>query len=547
MSSKQFDSIENRLRSIAAKLEQPIELQEATASPPNLRQNTVAVCGMLRCGKSSFINAVLTTNLLPVDIPPNLALLSSYHISVTNGRPSFIKAHFSSGVIESVETTAIDKIKLETWGSELDFIEIQSPLPNFPEGLQLIETPSIGMVDFAVRTQSILERVSIVILVVDANLNLTRQEIEFLQSLPTNIEHLIVAANKIDIVNPEMRSAFVNRIFEQIDALELDLEVDVFKTSVEASFTEPESYDWSQLTAKLANLALVSTKTSNGETKTASTQAAQLLKVAENLQTALQTKRFSRGKTSTDDTSTKKIAELQRTKQLIEEVIDDQERDILQTVRNSLEAEMFQLESDIRARRTEPQLIEDSLQRWLNRECRRVQERLERHFQSILDDTNYAVDKAYTLNVELDEISVTAFREQNVPSPTRPFSKELRYLISFGAGGTTTMVVLGITKHFPNSLMAGGMVAGLAWLLSDNLSTPSRQELLLPDLISAVMPQFQRNVRHNTDRLSALVKRAFTEVIESAKTSSSVFSNQNYNAMQDELSGMTDELKGMIN
>lgn len=547
MSSKQFVSIENRLRRIAAKLEQPIELQEAAASPANLGQNAVAVCGMLRCGKSSFINAVLTTNLLPVDLPPNLALLNSYHISVTNGRLPFIKAHFSSGVIESVETTAIDKDQLETWGSELDFIEIQSPLPNFPEGLQLIETPSIGMVDFGVRTQSILDRVSSVILVVDANLNLSRQEIEFLQSLPTNIEYLIVAANKIDIVNSEMRSACENRIFEQIDALELDLEVDVFKISVEAAFTEPESYDWPQLTTKLANLAMVSTKMSNGETKTASTQAAQLLKVAENLQTGLQTKRFSRGTISTDDTSAKKIAELQRTKRLIEEVIDDQKRDILQTVRNSLEAEMFQLESDIRARRKDPQSLEESLERWLNRECRRVQERLERHFQSILDDTNYAVEGAYTLNVELDEISVTAFREQNVPSPTRPFSKELRYLITFGAGGTTTMVVLAITKHLPNSLMGGGMVAGLAWLFSDNLSTPSRHETLLPDLTSAVMPQFQRNVRHNTDRLSALVEKAFTEAIENAKTSSPRLSNQNYNAMHDELSSITDELKGMIN
>ncbi len=548
MSSQQLLSIQNRLLPIAAKLEQPVEFLETTVAPVNLRQNAVAVCGILRCGKSSLINAVLTRNLLPVDIPTNLALLNSYHISVTNGRPLFIKVHFSGGVTEDVEeTTAIDKAQLETWGSELDFLEIQAPFPNFPEGLQLIETPSIGMVDFGVRTQSILDRVSSVILVVDANLDLSPQEIEFLKSLPINIQHLIVVANKIDLVDPEMRPALVNRIFEQIDALALDVQVDVFKISIEAVFNDAESYAWPEFKAKLATLVQVSTKTSDDDTKTISTQAAQLLNVAENLLSALQTKRFSRGTTSTDDSSAKKIAELQRTKQLIEEVIDDQERDILQTVRNSLEAETFQLESDIRARHKEPQSIKYSLERWLNRECRRVQERLERHFQSILDDTNYAVDKAYTLNVELDEISVNAFRELNVPSATKPFPKEVRYLISFGAGGATTMVVLAITRNLPNSLVAGGMVYLLAWLLSDNLSTPSKHEVQLPDLTSAVMPQFQRNVRHNTDRLSALVERAFSEAIASAQPSSPALSNQNYNAMHEELVSITDELKGMIN
>lgn len=546
MFSKQLVSIENRLRRIASKLEQPVELREAAASTAaNLCQNAVALCGMLRCGKSSLINAVLTSNLLPVDISPNLALSSSYHISVTDRKPPFIKAHFSGGVIEDVEeTTAIDKAQLETWGSELDFLEIQAPFPNFPEGLQLLETPSIGMVDFNVWIQPILDQVSSVILVVDANLNLSHQEIEFLQSLPTNIKRLIVAANKIDIVEPEMRPACGNRLLEQIEALELDLEVDVFNISVESAFTDPESYDWPHLTAKLASLAVVSTKTSNGETKT---QAAQLLNVAENLFSALQTKRFTKETTSTDDSSAKKIAELQRTKQLIEEVIDDQERDILQTVHNSLEAEIFQLESDIRARHKDPQSIKYSLQTWLNREFRRVQERLERHFQSILDDTNYAVNKTYTLNVKLDEISVKGIRELNVPSPTRPFPKELRYLISFGAGGATTMVVLAITRHLPNSLLAGGTIYLLAWLLSDNLSTSSGHKVKLPDLPSAVMPQFQRNVRYNTDRLTALVERAFTEAITNAQPSSLTLSNQNYNTMHDELVSITDELKEIIN
>ncbi len=545
MSSQKLFAIQNRLQGVAAKLGQRFKPIEISVQSRDLHHDAIAVCGMIGRGKSSFINAILENNLLPINITPNLSALRNHHIQVTNTRPILIRAHLLSGIVENVEPTAIDAVMLEAWGSKLKYLEIQAPFFVLPEGVQLIETPSIGSIDFDTRTKSILEEVSNVILIVDANLSLSSREIEFLELLPKNICNVIVAANKIDIADTEIQAIQVNSIREKIKSLGLNTSVDVFQISLQSIADSSESYEWQQLIEKLTSFVQKDVETINHEAANINSEAIRLLEAAENMKATLEADKISVGKRNSPDINAKKIDELEQTKKLIQDVIKDQERDILKTVRDSLEALTFQIEGDIRANRKDLQSIKSDLESWLEREQKRMKQRLERHFRSILDDTNYAVGDTYSLNVEQDKISVNAVEEINNPSVPQSVIGQYKHFTSMGVGALTTIASL---LYFGGRLLisfsVGGVIAAGAWLLIDNMRSAGQSEVKFIELADAIIPQFEQNLRHNTNRLSTLVESAFAKAIANTQNLSS--SSSPKEDAYDELVNIIVELKKVI-
>ncbi len=547
MSLQKLLAIQNRLQGVAANLRQTLKPIEISVQSTDLHHDAIAVCGMINRGKSSLINAILESNILPVNIASQLSALRDYHIQVTNAKPMFIRAHLLSGIVENLEPKAIDAVMVEAWGSKLKYLEIQAPFSILPEGVQLIETPSIGSIDFDTRTKSILKEVSHVILVVDANLSLSSREIEFLESLPKNICNAIVAANKIDVADAENQVIKVNNIREQIKKLGLDISVDIFKISLQSTTDNSETNDWQKLIVKLASLVpKEDIMKTNNEAKNIKYQATQLLEAAENIKANLDAGKINVVKKNSPDINAKKIDELEQTKKLIQDVIEDQERDILKTVRDSLEVLTFQIESDIRANRKDLQSMKLDLQSWLEREQKRMKQRLERHFKSILDDTNYAVGDTYSLNVEQDEIRVNTVKEINKPSDTKSLIGEYKHFTSMGIGALTTIASL---LYFGGRLLisfsVGGVVAAGALLLIDNMRSSGQSEVKFIELADAIIPQFEQNVRHNTNRLSTLVESAFTKAIANTQTLSSSSSREEEDA-RDELINIIAELKKVI-
>ncbi|MDZ7959125.1 MAG: GTPase domain-containing protein [Aulosira sp. DedQUE10] len=546
MSSQKLVAIQNRLQEIATKLGKTklVVGETPSTTPP---QKSVAICGMLGRGKSSLINAILGNDLLLVNIPADVSALSCYYITVTNATRQSIKAHLANNIVEDITTQPIDPEQLRAWGNQLQFLELQAPFSHLPRGLQLIETPSIGSLDFEYRTRLILEQVNSVILVIDANLGLNNQESEFLISLPKNLQEIIIAANKVDIAGTEMQATYMRRIVEQVDSLELDKSVEILQISVTSVADNANSYDWSRLIERLANLAQIASKTSSDHTISLKQQATHLLEIAENLQATNKAKQLSSQTTTPQNSNNRKIADLAQTQKLIQDVIKDQEQDILKTVRNSLEAVTFQIESDIRAHRKTPQSVQADLQSWLDREQQRMKERLERHFRSILEDTNYAVKNTYTLNVELEEIRVHTVRDLQTSLPSNAFLADYGHLGSIGAGAVTAIAsLLFFGGRLLISFTVGGTVAACAWVVVDNLLNASKREVKLPDLANVVMPEFERNVRRNQHRLNALVERAFAEAIANLQTPVVAASHPEHNNIDDQLASMITELKAMI-
>jgi gas vesicle protein len=547
MSSQQLLAIQNRLQRVAAKLRQKLKPIELSVQSTGLHQDAIAVCGMMGRGKSSLINAILENQLLPINIVSSLSALRNYHIQVTNARTILIRAHLLSGSVENVEPKAIDELMVEAWGSKLKYLEIQAPFSVLPEGVRLIETPSIGSIDFDTRTKSILEEVSNVILVVDANLSLSNREIEFLESLPKNICNAIVAANKIDIANAENQPTKINSIREKITNLGLDISVDVFQISLQSTTDVSEINEWQNLILKLASLIGQKNISKTNKTTNIKPPAIQLLEEAENIKAKLEAEKISGVKKISPDTNAKNIDELEQTKKLIQDVIKDQERDILKTVRDSLEALTFQIESDIRANRKDIQSLQSDLESWLEREQKRMKQRLERHFKSILDDTNYAVGDTYSLNVEQAEIRVNRVEEINNSSVSQSAIREYKHFTSMGVGALTTIAsLLFFGGRLLISFSVGGVIAAGAWLLIDNLRSPGQSEVKFNELADVLLPQFEQNLRHNTSRLAALVESAFTKAIANTQSLSSS-SNPEADDVCDELANIIAELKTIIN
>lgn len=533
--------IQTRLQHIATENEVLLAVSQPLELSLELKENAIVICGELGRGKSSLINALLEKPLLVVNLPPSLSILQTYPILITQEQPSSIKAYLADNQIATLRIESFTPAQFEAWGSKLKWLDIRAEMSQFPIGSQFIEAPSFGSADFEAQMELLLEQLRHVILVIDANRDLTRQDARFLNSLPANVESLIIVANN-KLANAP--SDNFERLEKGINALGLSHPVDLFEVSVQASIANPENSNWQRLQTRLIDL--MQAATDGSKHRPVKARASQLLKVAETLQAKIIKKaQFSTSRVAQpDQADVQRAGELRQRQRLIQDVIEDQADDVLRTVRDSLEAFTFQLGRDLQARRQDPRNIQQDLQQWLSQEEQRVQTRLKRHFNSILDDTNYAVGSDYTLSVQLEEIRINRIESADPPSAIEAFLAENPQLASISAGVATALATLPWVGRFFVSLSVGGVVATFTWFLADRLLLSRQERAKIPDLSTVLLPQFERNVRMNANRLSKTVERAFNDAI--APTQSPTRSRETHSPVQDKLNQIITELTAMI-
>jgi signal recognition particle receptor subunit beta len=541
MVSQALIKVQNRLQQIATENEVLLAVSEPLELSLQLKENAIVICGELGRGKSSLIDALLERSLLVVNLPPSLSIFQSYPILITQEKPGSIKAHLAENKIVTLDLESLTPAQFEAWGSKLKWLDIRAEMPQFPIASQLIEAPNFGSADFETQMELLLEQLRYVVLVVDANRDLTWEDARFLKSLPASVESVIIVANNKLADAP---SDNFERLEQGINTLRLSQPFELFEVSVQSAIANPENSDWQRLRTRLIDLAQAATEGSKHRPVKA--RASQMLKVAETLQAKIIKKAQSSTSrvTKSDQADPQRAAELRQRQRLIQDVIEDQADDILRTVRDSLEAFTFQLGRDLQERRKDPRLIQQELQQWLSREEQRVQTRLKRHFNSILDDTNYAVGSDYTLNVQLEEIRINRIESAEPPSAIEAFLAENPQLASISAGIATALATLPWVGRFFVSLSVGGVVATFTWFLADRLLLSRQERAKIPDLSTVLLPQFERNVRTNAKRLSKTVERAFNDAI--APTQALTESRETHHPVQAELNQIIAELTAMI-
>lgn len=168
------------------------------------RQVTVALCGHFSAGKSSLINRLCGTKLLPSSPIPTSANV----VTIRYGKDpqAVIRRKDSIGNSgerndEAVSTVGIDELERYCVdGSEVESVEIRYPSPLLENDLALLDTPGIDSTDEAhyLATQSALHLADIVLYVMDYNHVQSEVNFAFTKRLQDWGKPLYLIVNQID-------------------------------------------------------------------------------------------------------------------------------------------------------------------------------------------------------------------------------------------------------------------------------------------------------------------------------------------------------------
>jgi GTPase Era involved in 16S rRNA processing len=164
------------------------------------RRFYLAVVGQFKRGKSTFINALLGEQLLPVGVLPLTAVVTLLSYDTEQQ----IQVHFQDGTSNEVERSSLPGYVTEQGNpnnqKKVTFINIGFPSPILKHGVVLIDTPGIGSL-FSHNTRTTREfipRIDAAVFVLSADPPITEAEYEFLDELVQHVGKVFVVLNKVD-------------------------------------------------------------------------------------------------------------------------------------------------------------------------------------------------------------------------------------------------------------------------------------------------------------------------------------------------------------
>lgn len=171
----------------------------------------LAVLGQMKRGKSSFVNALLGTEILPTGILP----LTSVITRVKYGPSPTALIRFNSGNVEPIELTALHEYITEAANpgnrKQVAAAEVTYPSQFLAMGIDLIDTPGIGSTHLhnTSTTEDYLSEVDAGIVVLSVDPPITEVESDFLRKIRRDVPRLLFVINKIDIVSPREADSVV--------------------------------------------------------------------------------------------------------------------------------------------------------------------------------------------------------------------------------------------------------------------------------------------------------------------------------------------------
>ncbi len=164
----------------------------------------LVVVGEFKQGKSTLVNALLNTDLCPVDDD----VATSIPTFLSFGDPASAHAFRQGQEPEPLDTEKLRDRITETGAEDerADAVGIKLPRQLLSEGLVVVDTPGVGGLDSAhgARTLGALVRADAVLFVSDASQELTSTEAEFLKKAFKACPTFAVAITKTDFY-PEWR------------------------------------------------------------------------------------------------------------------------------------------------------------------------------------------------------------------------------------------------------------------------------------------------------------------------------------------------------
>ncbi|MDR1883522.1 MAG: dynamin family protein [Prevotella sp.] len=187
----------------------------------------IVVCGEVKKGKSTFINAIVGQEILPV----NTQVATSQVFRITNSETESFELVFTDGA-----TQKITKEELSRYGCQvdanllgetqftdkvLDYIQVNIPVEFLPKGVTVVDTPGLGALYEAHEqiTNRYVANAAAVLFVFDPANPMVKQEQEFLNKVFAITPYVMFIMTKIDNYSEEY---IVNMIRRNEDLLQKD-------------------------------------------------------------------------------------------------------------------------------------------------------------------------------------------------------------------------------------------------------------------------------------------------------------------------------------
>jgi predicted GTPase len=188
----------------------------------------VAILGQFKRGKSTFLNAILGSDLLPTAVVP----LTAVPIFIEYGQTPIVRVHYNDDrppedfsaergddLRQRLYTAAAEEANPEN-RLGVDHVQVFFPASALADGMVLIDTPGIGSTHRhnTETARRILPECDAGLMVLSVDPPITEAELAYLSEVRRQVPRLFYILNKIDYLNVDEREqarSFLNRVLTQ--------------------------------------------------------------------------------------------------------------------------------------------------------------------------------------------------------------------------------------------------------------------------------------------------------------------------------------------
>lgn len=189
----------------------------------------IVVCGEMKKGKSSLLNAIIGQEILPVANQ----VATSQVFRITNSQKESFELVFCDGTRRNiakdqlsyygsqVDANLYGTHRQEFEGKVLDYIQVNIPIEFLPNGVSLIDTPGLGAVykSHEFITQNYIRKAAAVLFVFDPERPLVELEKDFIKKVLGVTPHIMFVMTKIDMYTSEKWNTQLARTEDSLGTL----------------------------------------------------------------------------------------------------------------------------------------------------------------------------------------------------------------------------------------------------------------------------------------------------------------------------------------